>query len=433
MNALRRAGIWLARISWVIALAGRLVFAPQPAIASDVVLAETVPQEQAGPEEQADQAVPPPVKEKAVSGTIDFGYRWVPRLAGNEHVYRSIVNLGEGPKLFGTNLSFRSPRPHLFDRLDLQANSWGGEPYSTLRLDASREGVWALGLHYRSLDYFNMLPSFANPLLGLGSELSQNGRDMKRRLFDAQLDVFPNRRVAPFFHYSRTAGTGPGLTTFVGTGNEYLVNTRFDDAVDLFRGGTRLNFSRLNLTLEAGGSRFRDDQRVFYDAGPNPGNRRTPLLGQTTRLDQGEQNYRAEGSSFFTRAAFQLQPSSWLDLSGQFSFTQPSLDFAFTEALTGNFVRAPSLVAFTDSRSSAVAEALRPHPSGNLTVGGAPGVPSAHRPILVHGPLPHLFQQLSPAEPCRGDRVAWHGTAGGPRIERGRLCHPHQRLRSLPD
>ena len=62
-----------------------------------------------------------------------------------------------------------------------------------------------------------------------------------------------------------------------------------------------------------------------------------------------------------------MQPSSWLDLAGQFSFSQPSLDLTFTEALTGNFVRARSLAAFTDGRASMVGEALRPHPSGNLT------------------------------------------------------------------
>ncbi len=377
----------LARILGLAALAGGLLFAQQPAATEQkgasaqkagaeqkpaaeqkaAVEQEGAQKEEAKPQEQA-PSVAAPAQEKTVTGNVEFGYRWVPALAGNERVYRSIVNLGEGPKLFGADLSFRSPRPALFERLDLQATSWGGEPYNTARLNVGRQGIYALDLQYRRLDYFNILPSFANPLLDLGSELSQNGRDFQRRMLDVQLDVFPSRRFSPFFAYSRTAGTGPGLTTFVGPGNEYLVNTRFDDAVDLVRGGTHLNFSWLKLTLEGGGTRFRDDQRVFYDAGPNPGNRRTPLLGQTMRLDRAEQNYRAEGSTFFTRLSFQLQARSRADLSGQFSFTQPSLDFAFAQSSAGNFVNAQALRNFTAENSRSLSEALRPHPSGNLTL-----------------------------------------------------------------
>ncbi len=369
MNAVRPGWMPLGRLMGLVALCGAVLFVQQAPAAPPAPAAQQQEQkEEAKPAEQSPAPVAAPVKEQAVTGAIEFGYRWAPGLAGNERVYRSIVNLGEGPKLFGANLTFRSPKPAWFDRLGIQASSWGGEPYNTARVDVGREGVYAFGFNYRRLDYFNILPSFANPLLAFGSELSQNGRDIERRLFDAQLDVFPGRRISPFFTYSRSAGSGPGLTTFVGPGNEYLVDTRLDDAVDLFRGGTHLNFSRLNLTLEAGGTRFRDDQRVFYDAGPNPGNRRTPLLGETMRLDRVEQSYRAQGNTFFTRFSGQLRAASFLDLSGQFSFSQPSLDFTFAQFSAGNFVRSPAFQSFASERTGSSGEALRPHPSGNLAM-----------------------------------------------------------------
>ncbi len=320
------------------------------------------------PQQETTPAVAPVVKEAPVTGTIEFGYRWVPRLAGNENVYRSIVNLGEGPKLFGANLSFRTPNRKLFDRLELKASSWGGEPYNTARVDLARESLYAVTFNYRRLDYFNDLPSFANPLFGLGYPFSQNARDSERRLFDVQLDLYPNQRVSPFFAYSRNAGSGPGLIPFVDPTDEFLSNTRLDDAVDLFRGGAHLNFPKWNVTLEAGGTRFHDDQRVFYDAGANPGNRRTPVLGQTPVLTSDEQVYRSEGNTFFTRIFGEWRTARWAALSGTFTFSQPSLDFAFRESAAGNFVRLANLVSYTGERGNALGEALRPQPSGNLAL-----------------------------------------------------------------
>jgi hypothetical protein len=49
---------------------------------------------------------------------------------GNESVYRSLVNLGEGPKLFDANLSMNSPlgSNKYLDRLQFSASAWGGDP-----------------------------------------------------------------------------------------------------------------------------------------------------------------------------------------------------------------------------------------------------------------------------------------------------------------
>ena len=46
-------------------------------------------------------ASPAPSGEQWLTGSIDFGYRWLTDVRGNVQEYRSVVNLGEGPKLFG--------------------------------------------------------------------------------------------------------------------------------------------------------------------------------------------------------------------------------------------------------------------------------------------------------------------------------------------
>ena len=50
----------------------------------------------------------PAADELSMTGSVDVGYRWISGVGGNFDVYRSVVNLAEGPKLLGAT--------HLFDR-----------------------------------------------------------------------------------------------------------------------------------------------------------------------------------------------------------------------------------------------------------------------------------------------------------------------------
>jgi hypothetical protein len=101
-------------------------------------------QETASPEPAKGPASPEPAKEPQppapifgmdTTGTLDVGYRWNVGLRGSEDLYRSLVNLGEGPRLLGANLTMNSPlgAGKYVDRLQLNASAWGGDPYNTLR------------------------------------------------------------------------------------------------------------------------------------------------------------------------------------------------------------------------------------------------------------------------------------------------------------
>src|SRR5262245_1648364 len=87
--------------------------------------------EQTKPSETAVPASAASTAEQWLTGEIDLGYRYVPNVGGNPLQYRSVVNLGEGPKLFGLNFSIIEPKHKYFDRIDVWATSWGGDPYNT--------------------------------------------------------------------------------------------------------------------------------------------------------------------------------------------------------------------------------------------------------------------------------------------------------------
>jgi hypothetical protein len=93
-------------------------------------------------EKKTESPVPVPPGEKWFSGNVEVGYRFRSDVGGNFNAYRSVVDLGEGPKLLGLDLSFQDPKRRAFDRIDVKANNWGGDPYNTARLDARKEGVY---------------------------------------------------------------------------------------------------------------------------------------------------------------------------------------------------------------------------------------------------------------------------------------------------
>lgn len=317
-------------------------------------------------------AAPPAVTQpqtERLTGYFDFGYRWLVRQNGSLQMYRTLVNLGEGPKFFGAHISWLSPRPNLWDRFEFDSTGWGDEPYSMAKLYVQRAGYYDALLQYREQHYFSNVPSFANPLLpAFNSLISQNAYDIKRRMVDADVTLFPNRRFSPFFTFNRTSRRGPGFWSWPGPGNEYLVSTKFDDFTNLFRAGTHINLPRLYLTVEGGGTFFQDGQTTFFGPGFNPGNRRTPLFGQLMSLSTLLQQYDITANMGFFRFSVKATPLRWLDLTGQFGFAQPSGTVRFTETATGQLVAATTPEKFTSQVTGAPGRALMPRPSGNAAM-----------------------------------------------------------------
>ena len=122
----------------------------------------------------------PDASSQWISGTVDAGVRWSSDLRGNQAAYRSVVNLGEGPKLFGVDLTLRNSSRRLFDKVTVRADSWGGEPYTTLRVDAEREGAYRFSTNYRNIAYANATRRRARRCSASGSGRATSAASRKR-------------------------------------------------------------------------------------------------------------------------------------------------------------------------------------------------------------------------------------------------------------
>jgi len=307
---------------------------------------------------------PTPSTEPWITGTLDLGYR-ITGVGGDNYVYRSVVNLGQGPRLLGLDFTIIDPKKRLFDRLDVRANNWGGDPYNTVHLNASKRGIYDFNFDYRDIAYFNFLPSFADPLLGTGIVLDEDSYFARRRMSDFQLDLFPGHRIIPYLAYGRDSGQGTGITSFVSDVNQYPVTDRMFDKTDNYRGGVRLEFNRFHVTLEQGGTTLRDDQDA-YDSTVNYGNNYHPYFGQTLYLTNLAQAYGIRGSGIYTKGLFTANPFSWVDISGQFLYSQPETSVNYTQINAGSFVLQQSILFYTGEQALGFASGKQPHTTGSL-------------------------------------------------------------------
>ena len=285
---------------------------------------------------QQPEAALAPAAARKVSLSLDTGYRFVSDVAGSRETYRSVVNLGEGPKLFGADFGLEDATSRWLNRLSVSAHSWGGDPYNTLRVEAEKKGAYRFTSDYRNIAYYNFLPSFANPGLENGVVLNQRSFDVRRRYGNVELELYPNRRFVPYLIYSHDSGSGSGITPFFTNGNEFPVATLLRDQTNHFRGGLRMEFRRYHITLEQGGAAFKDDQHN-WTRDKNLGNRTTPIFGQQLFLTDLEQAYGVRGNNLYSKAILTAAPVNWLNFYGQFLYSRPTSEVNYTDNSRGLF------------------------------------------------------------------------------------------------
>jgi hypothetical protein len=316
----------------------------------------------------AQPPAPTPVPDTVqwLTGSIDLGYRWNTGVSGSLETYRSVVNLGSGPKFFGADFTIVDPKKRLFDRLDVRAYGWGDDPYSTLHVNVRKAKLYNFNADYRRIAYFNNLPSFADPTLSRGIVLDQEAQDTHRRITSLQLDLLPGNWLVPYLAFDRDSDTGTGVNAFVDGGNEYAVPTAIRNSVSNYRGGVRLEFKRFHATLEQGGTTFKDDQNVYTAGSTNYGNNPVPLLGQTLYLTSLSQAYGIRGDSIYSKGLFSTNALSWLDLYGQILYDRPNTNVHYQDYATGNLADLSQLLFYSAQQYLINAEARVPHKSGSV-------------------------------------------------------------------
>jgi hypothetical protein len=314
----------------------------------------------------ASQAAPAP-SESVLTGSIDLGYRWLAGPGGSFDTYRSLVDLGSGPKLLGADFTLTDPKHRVFDQIHVRAYSWGDEPYSTFHLDAAKNGLYDFRADYNAFAYFNYLPSYADPLLTRGVTLDQQSFDMRRHTGSFSLDLLPGNWIVPYLAYDSDYNSGLGVSTFVTDADTFPAPATMRDSTNVFRGGVRFERKRFHATLEQGGTTFKDDQSLYRAPGtPNYGDVLTPILGQQLALTSLLAAYGIRGTSIYSKGMFTASPISWMDLHGQFLYSEPNSSVNYQQSDSGNLLLQSQLLFYNSQEFLLSSSAKLPHTTGNF-------------------------------------------------------------------
>jgi hypothetical protein len=298
----------------------------------------------------------------------EVGYRWV-ETTGSEDMYRSMVNLGSGPKLLHSDLSLRANYGAgvVFDHLDISMDNWGGDPYNTVRFSFGRTGAYEVSGTYLNQNYYNFIPSFANPLLAQGKTQSQHGLDVGYRTTDVEVKLFPTHWVRPFFGYARTTGFGPGLTTESFTGNEFVLGQNWRYAANDYRGGLEFALPKLTVSVEQG-FRFLQNDTAAYWNGDSTGNNPNAFLGQPIMLSGADRGYHDRTNVPIFRGLVKATPFSWMKFTGRYIYAMADTDGVMNEIATGNLATLESRLFYQAQSDAFSTRASSPQNNGSFVL-----------------------------------------------------------------
>ncbi len=316
----------------------------------------------------SDAPSPVPTAEPVLTGWIDLGYVFIPGVGGSYDTYRSIIDVHQGPKLLGTEFTLADPKHRWFDTIQVRSTAWGAEPSSSVHVEAKKSGIYDFNADYRDFAYFNFLPSYADPLLSQGIVLDEQSFDTRRKIAALSLDIRPGHWWTPYAAWDHDSSSGTGASVFVTDGNNYPVPNTLRDSTDLYRAGVRFEKPHFQVTLEEGGTVFKSDQSLFQGPGStNNGNFSAPVFfGETLDLTSLLAAYGASGSSAYTKALLTASPASWVDIYGQFLFSQPDTHVNYQQYDSGNLYLQSQVLFYSSEQQLANAFAEQPHTTASL-------------------------------------------------------------------
>src|SRR5262249_5325227 len=209
-------------------------------------------------------------------------------------------------------------------------------------------------------------PSYANPFAPRG--FNEQSFDIRKRFGYANLTIFPGKHIMPYLAFERNANYGHGVTTWVQDANdEFAIPTLLRDSTNNYRGGIRFEYNCYHVTLEQGGTTYKSDDRASAN-GANFGDRLMSILGGTEVLNTFRQSYGVRGTSLYSKALATARPFSWLDLSGQFLWSDPKTTARYFDVTTGNYALVSSLLLYGGQFDLSSSSANAPHILANAGV-----------------------------------------------------------------
>ncbi len=202
-------------------------------------------------------AAAPPVlaQDDDFSGEVRIGYRSVD-VGGSETKYREDVDLDDGPRLFELSFDFtpaaEGEAGRLVDRVFLDVDNFGGDPYETLSLGVRRFERFDFRYDRRKSEYF-----YEDLYLG---QHDFHTFDFERVRDSASLDLDLTARAALTFGFDRFTKRGESTTSIDIQRDEFEFEKPLDESMNAWNVGFSYAWDDVTVTLE---ERVRDYENLY--------------------------------------------------------------------------------------------------------------------------------------------------------------------------
>lgn len=198
--------------------------------------------------------------EKNFSGNFSFGYRAVDT-SGAYEKYREHINLDKGVRLFNFNLTYLASNDlkKLFDRIDLNVNNFGGDPFETIHVALQKYGAYKFQYDRKKSDYFY-------------SDLSQDGSgglvdyrrlDFNRVSDSAVFNLTLCKALNVYLNYDRYTKAGESTMAFDISRLEIEAEKPVSERLSEVAVGIDLHVARYGLTVEGRRQEFKNTNSLF--------------------------------------------------------------------------------------------------------------------------------------------------------------------------
>ena len=262
-----------------------------------------------------------------ITQQFETGFRWN-QVFGDRGEYRSDANYGNGIRLLSSSFTMNSKdgHGHLFDEISLTTLGLGNDPYEAVTLRVQKNGLYRYDGVWRLSDYYNP---------GLTVAGGQHLEDTQRRLQDHDLTLLPQSWLQFHMGYSRTADTGPALSSaqeFDANGQAYPFFTNVKRQWNEYRLGADATFQGFRLVVMHRWDYYKDDTPGtalgVQSAGPTFGNLDLTTVNQFNRSQPVHGSDPGWMGNLFTRRKY------W-GMNARLAYDGGRNDFALVESVLG--------------------------------------------------------------------------------------------------
>jgi len=288
-----------------------------------------------------------------ITQSFELGYRFKD-VFGDEGMYRSVVDIGNGLRLLSSSLSVVSKdgHGHYFDEITLNTIGLGNDNYQAAILRIRKNRLYRYDMTWRLNAYY---------VPGLTVAGGEHLEDTTRRIQDHDLTLLPESHYRFHLGYSRNTESGPALTTsqeFDASGIGFPVFANIRRQWNEYRLGADLDFAGFRLTLQHRWDFFKDDTPLTAD-----GVQGSPELNDQSVLQQFQRSQPVHGSNPGWLGNLYGRRKLW-GVDGRLSYNSAHGNFALDELAAGI-----SSFGAAASRQIAVGgDANRPDLAGDLNL-----------------------------------------------------------------